>query len=164
MANSQYITGKAYWARVLPKQLHDNYNGDGKEWSLDVSLDEANVQKLTSLGLAPKIKNKGDDRGQFITFSRSELKKSGPKKGQENTPIAILDADGDDWDDRSIGNGSVVGVDFNVFQTEWKNKKFLKPAILAIHVLEWVEYKTEQRETGRRKADNTQETWEGDVV
>lgn len=161
----QNITGRAYWARVLPDQLHDTYDGDAKEWSLDVSVDDKTVEKLTKLGLGSKIKNKGDDRGNFITFSRNELKAAGPKKGQPNNPIRVTTDNGETaWDDRKIGNGSFVSVDFNIFETHYKNKSFLKPAILSIDVINWVEYMTGAPQSGRRKASTQEESWDGDVV
>ncbi len=159
------VSGKAFWAKVLPDQLHDNYNRDGKQWAIDVALDKESVATLKAAGLGSKIKNKSDDRGPFITFTRNELKKGGPKAGQPNTTIPIVTSDDEPYEGGRIGNGSLVTVEFNVFTVNLPNNKgtSLKPAILKIVVHELVEYVPQEREqssfkTQPRKAG--EETWE----
>lgn len=136
------ITGKAYWARIQPDQLHDNYNEDGQEWTIDVSVDEATKAKLEKVGLGPKIKNKGTEAGDFIHFSRNENKK---KTGEPNKPIQLS---GVVDESVRIGNGSVVDVTFFVNTSPgFKGKPPTKRAdILEVVVKDLVVYVPPKKE------------------
>ena len=60
------ISGKAYWASVTSPNT--TFDADGT-WSIDVcNLDEANKAIAEKDGLT--IKNKGDDRGDFVNINR----------------------------------------------------------------------------------------------
>lgn len=171
LPNKMTIVGRAYWAKL--SEWVQNMNGD-KERSLDVSLDSATVETLKQAGLGGKIKDKGGDRGPFITFTRNEIKKGGAKAGEPNSPIPVLDASGFDLDPSiKIGNGSLVEVTFNIFEVPNFKKPgtHLKPVILGVKILNLVEYSgqgnkdTQVRDTApRRKVKNTEESWDGDVV
>ena len=59
------ITGTAYWAAIT--NPNTTFDSDGI-WSIDVAnLDKKNLEMVKKDGLA--IKNKGDDRGDFVTGS-----------------------------------------------------------------------------------------------
>jgi hypothetical protein len=112
-----YITGKAYWTKVF--QLVDNYSRDGKEWTFDFTPDAEGMRVIQELGIEHKIKNKDDERGDFIQFRQREKRSSGEK----NFPITVVDARNRLWDPKiddtgkvtnPIGNGSTVEVKFKV--------------------------------------------------
>lgn len=109
------------------------YKNQYNEWSLDVAVDDGTRQALVKAGLGDKIKNKGDDRGDFITFKRRELKKDGtPAK-----PIEIVDRKGQPWGNERIGNGSVVNVQFAVNDGPDDSKR---AGIIKLQVWEHVPY------------------------
>ena len=58
-------------------------------------LNPAQVARLKELGIS--LKNKGDDRGDFV-------------KVASKFPIAMLDSDGNDLSETAIGNGSKAAV------------------------------------------------------
>ena len=61
------INGKAYWASITSPNT--TFDSDGV-WTIDVgNLDEKNKKILESDGLV--VKNKGDDREDFITIKRN---------------------------------------------------------------------------------------------
>jgi hypothetical protein len=130
------IKGIAYWARVTGEPTrNEQYPDNPRAWSIDVTLDKETVAVLKEKGLFPKIKNKGDDRGQFITFKRKEFKKDGVTRNQ---PIKIVDHHGNPWKSNVlIGNGSVVNVSFNIYEDR---RGQANPAILAIQVWDHVPY------------------------
>lgn len=145
MANNVYkIQGKAFWCKVL-KDPVDNYQKDGKEWTVDVAVDSATAATLADLGLGSKIKNKSDDRGNFITFRRRDVKRSGDKAGQANQPISVYKPDGrTPWErDMDIGNGTVVEVKFSInsYPHKISKKPVTQANILSMNVLEHVQYK-----------------------
>jgi hypothetical protein len=125
------LKGKAFWAKIVggPQLAFDKVT---KEWSVDVSLDAEGVKQAADLGISSKVKNKGDDRGNFITFKRREKKTD----GTPNQAIRIYDHHGQPWKGGLIGNGSEVNVKFNVY--EGRNGK--RPVILALQVWNHVPY------------------------
>ena len=70
------ISGKAYWASVTSPNT--TFDADGT-WSIDVcNLDEANKAIAEKDGLT--IKNKSDDRGDFVNIKRHVKRKDGNMK------------------------------------------------------------------------------------
>jgi hypothetical protein len=107
------------------------YENKFKEWSIDVYVDDDTAAKLEAEGLGPKLKDKGN--GKYITFKRKELKFD----GTPNQPIRIVDHNGQPWDNRKIGNGSVVNVNF--VTNEFKPKQF-SANILSLQVWDYVPF------------------------
>lgn len=147
--NIKQISGTSFWCQLLGEPVL-NYNKDGKEWSIDVGQLSEDTQKiLIKLGLGPKIKNKGDDRGAFITFKRNSVKKGGPKAGEANKPIKIVGPDGKtEWDPAiKIGNGSEVRVRFSVNEVVGgpAKKKFIRGDILSMQVWKHVPFVAVER-------------------
>ena len=128
-----YIRGKGYWMKVLGDPV-DNYAKDGKEWVFDLTPDADGMKLLKKLGLSDRIKNKDDERGDFITFKQRAVKLS----GEPNRPINVVDAEGKAWPSHEkLGNGTDVDVKFNIRPYPGK-RDGLYPQ--AIRVLEAVEY------------------------
>jgi hypothetical protein len=110
-----YLRGKLHWTKVLGDPV-DNYGKDGKEWVFDLALDADGVKQVKSIKVNGKpaltIKNKGDDRGDFVTFKQKyrEL-----PNGKFTTAPKVADATGTAWDQNTkIGNGSDADVKFEV--------------------------------------------------
>ena len=116
------ISGKAFWTKLNRK---DEYSD---KYQLDVGdLSEKSKEVLTSHGV--KLKNKNDDRGEFITARTQYL-------------VSVIDSDKQVIDsDTLIGNGSSVRVkvDFNKthpFVEKYGTSMYLKK----VQVTELVEY------------------------
>lgn len=105
-----YLRGKLHWAKILGNP-QPNYLKDANEWTMDLSLDKDGVAQVKKLQLGGRVKDKKDDRGQFISFKQRELRKDGsPAK-----PITVIDSSGKPWDQsEKIGNGTVADVKFEV--------------------------------------------------
>lgn len=134
---SHYITGKAYWAKILGKPV-PNYSNDGYEWTMDLSLDDKAKEMINQLGISDRIRNKGDARGDFISFKQRETRADGSK----NEPIRVVNAKNQPWDhNNKIGNDSLVDVKFNV-KDYGKGKK---PGVYiqAVRVLDHIPYVTQ---------------------
>lgn len=103
------IRGKTSFAKVLEDQLALNYGKDGREWSFDLVLDKAGEKDAKTFGISEKIKRKDNyvNGAAYIRFKRDEYQKDGETP---NKPIEIVDILGRPWDDRRIGNESVVDV------------------------------------------------------
>ena len=99
------INGTAYWASVtIP---NTTYNEDG-EWKIDVcNLSESTVANLIADGLEDRIKNKDDERGDFISLKR-QVKNQ--RTGQANSAPDVMDAQKRPLVNTLVGNGSIVNV------------------------------------------------------
>lgn len=105
-----------------------------------MSLDKAGVTLMKELGIGNKVKNKGDERGDFIQFKQKAIRAD----GTPNRPITVVDARNRPWDPKivngevtnKIGNKSLVEVKFNV--VEYKTTTGVYPQ--AIRILELVPY------------------------
>jgi len=149
------IRGKAKWAKVIGDPVW-GYESKFKEWSIDVYVDEATVEKLKAEGLGSKIKDKGN--GPYISFKRKEFKTdlvTGEQK--PNQPIRIVDHRGEPWDNRvKIGNGSTVHVNFAINEYG-KNQKAAN--ILSLQVWDLVKY-----EGGEFPVKEEDDNWEKDAA
>jgi len=122
------INGTAHWASITsPNTTFE------PTWQIDVSLDKANKAKVVADGL--KVKNKGDDRGDFVSLKRRTHRKDG-KDNQAPTlidkkkrPLNVL-----------VGNGSIVNVKYAVFEYNNQFGSGIGADLKAVQVLELVEY------------------------
>lgn len=150
------IQGTAFWAKVVgPAQ--PGYDKTQKEWSIDVAISKEVKEQLVKEGLKAKIKNKGDDRGDFISFKRKEIRADGtPSK-----PIRIVDGEKRDWDQKVlIGNGSTVNVSFMVNDYTYNGAAGKKPGLIAIQVVKLVPYEGGDHEDFATYDETGTETWE----
>lgn len=162
--DAKVITGKAYWFKVLGKPV-PNYNKDGFEWVFDVSLDAETLKVLKEQGLGPKIKNKGDDRGDFIQFKRNSEKRNGPDKGKANDPIRVIGPDGKTvWDNAvKVGNGSTIRVKYVLNDTvdQRTKAKGRRADVLSVQIWELVPYVAPERQEfdGNPEAQKEPKDW-----
>ena len=150
------IQGKAYWAKIIGAP-QGGFDKSVLEWSMDLAIDAETRKKLEAEGLKSKIKNKGDDRGDFIQFKRKAVKSDGTSA----KPIRVVGPGGknDLWDDRKIGNGSKVNVSMVINDTEYGGKKFKKPGIIAVQVIDYVPYEGGDYEEFPEYDDAGTEQW-----
>ena len=129
------ISGTAYWAKVHQPH-YDQYNEQGI-FSIDVTVDAKTKKQLQDLGLGPRIKNKGDERNDFITIKRKYTRKDGTKNSaprvvdSKRTPVSP---------DILIGNGSLVNVAFDTYDYDIKGNKGVGSSLKAVQVTKLVEY------------------------
>ena len=149
------IQGKAYYAKVLGAPAW-GYKKQHKEWSLDVTIDAPTKARLLEAGMSKGvIKNKDDDRGDFITFKRRELKKD----GTPGKRIEVVNKKGQEWDQKAlIGNGSVVNCKIALNEYEGETK----PGLIKLQVVEHVEYEGrggDDEDLPTYNEDGTVEDW-----
>lgn len=131
IANIHYFTGQLHWAKVLGDPV-PNYNRDGNEWTFDFTPDDLDAVKAIE-PLAKKIKNKGDERGDFIQLKQKETTST----GKRNRPITVVDARNRPWNPAvKLGNKTLAEVKIDI--VPYKTTTGVYP--LAIRVLELVPY------------------------
>lgn len=102
-----------FWASLYSKNKQSN------KFQVDLSdLNPAQVEKLEDMGLSPR--NKGDDKGDFIT-------------AKSNYEIRAYDKNGDEITETSVGNGSKATVTFGYY--DWKTPAGKKGRSLSIKKL-----------------------------
>ena len=129
------ISGTAYWAKVHQPHF-DQYNEQGI-FSIDVTVDAKTKKQLQDLGLGPRIKNKGDERNDFVTIKRKYTRKDGTKNSaprvvdSKKTPISPDDL---------IGNGSKVNVAFDTYDYNVGGNQGVGSSLKAVQVIKLIEY------------------------
>ena len=123
------LSGKAYWAAISnPNTTFEPV------WQIDLALDSKAKKEAIDLGLT--VKNKSDDRGDFVTIKRKVKNKS----GNENSPPMLKDSEKRDIRGTLVGNGSDVNVLFKVYDWEYAGKKGKGSDLQAVQVTNLVEY------------------------
>lgn len=156
------IKGIGYFCRISGKPHKTKYS-DG-EWSFDLSINETTKKELLMAGMKPSfIKNKGDQKGDFLTFRRKSTKAD----GSEGKPFDVRDHKNEPWDPKVlIGNGSTLNVVVSLNErTGQKGQGYLAPSAIAIQVWDLVPF--ERGPTFKNRDDGyeppvktgTQESW-----
>lgn len=137
---TEFFTGEIMWCKVLGPPV-DNFNKDGKEWTIELILNDASKAILKKHKLTDRIKEK--DYGDVIILKQSATPWP---DGKERDPIRVYDANDVDWDrDVKIGNKSVVDVKVSIVDNGKGRFKGVYPQ--AIRVRDHVAY--ESSEFGR---------------
>jgi hypothetical protein len=132
------ISGTAYWAAIT--NPNTTFDSDGV-WSVDVAnLDKKALDSIKNDGLS--IKNKGDDRGDFITIKRKVRRKD----GSLNRAPDLVDGQKRTMTNTLIGNGSKVNVHYTTYEWEFKGRPGVSADLRAVQVTELVPYNTEADE------------------
>lgn len=164
------IKGKTTWCSILGKGKpgFDKDDPMQTEWSFDLSLTPETKKILTDLGLKSKIKNKGDDRGDFFQFKKKcWYKDRETGKFEHAKPINVVDGQKKPWDQtKLIGNGSTLNVSFTVKDETYGSKPYKKILIGGVQVWEHVPYEgrldfpTNNSGFDTSEDAKTEETWD----
>lgn len=131
------ISGKSFWfvATGAPKASIVN---PVPQWSFDLSINDETKDKLLAVGMTENyLRDKGDERGTFVTFTRSSVKKD----GSPGAPFRIVDAQDKPWPkNKLVGNGSELNVVITLNERTFRGKTFQKPSAIAIQVWNHVPY------------------------
>ena len=102
------LSGKSFWAKLETPM--NNFDPSKPQWSIDVcQLDSANKKIAQDQGMT--LKNKSDDRGDYVTIKRNASKAN----GSPNSKPRLIDGDLNSMEGVLIGNGSDVHVSFKTF-------------------------------------------------
>lgn len=125
------IQGTAYWASIT--QPNTKFE---PTWCIDVANLDAKAKKILKAdGLADKIKNLGDDRGDFIKITQKVEKRN----GDIFEPPKVVDGMKRPFTDL-VGNGSKVAVKYLVREWEYAGKSGTTADLKAVQVLEHIAY------------------------
>lgn len=140
---SLLIQGKAFYARIVGSPHANKFKEGINQWSFDLSVDEVEADKLLKAGMKKSyLRNKGDERGTFISFSR-DATKADKSPGK---PYHIVDAQNRDWDQNTlIGNGSVLNVAITLNERTFRGDRFLKPGCVAVQIWTLVPYQNKSQ-------------------
>ena len=126
------VKGNAYWASITSPNT--TFDSDGV-WSIDVgNLDKKNIEIAKADGL--DIKNKGDDRGDFVTVKRKFRRKD----GNMNKAPEVVDAQKRNMIGTLIGNGSGVNVLYSTYEWEFKGRSGTSADLRAVQVTNLIPY------------------------
>jgi hypothetical protein len=128
---NRIISGTAYWASIVSP----NTTFDPHRWEINVcNLSDETRAMVEEDGLP--IKNKGDDRGDFVTIKRNLTRKDG---GTNDAP-KVVDSNNSPMHNTLIGNGSLVNVKYRPYSWSYSNRKGVSADLMAVQVVDLVEY------------------------
>ena len=128
---NRIISGTAYWASIVSP----NTTFDPHRWEINVcNLSDETKAMVEEDGLS--IKNKGDDRGDFVTIKRNLTRKDG---GTNDAP-KVVDSNNSPMHNTLIGNGSLVNVKYRPYSWSYGNRKGVSADLMAVQVVDLVEY------------------------
>lgn len=108
-----YFTGPCKWAKVYKSQLDPKY----KRWSIDVYLDNKNLDDYKRSGMQLEVRE--DEDGKFVRFSRASVKIINKEVVEFDPPEVVrVSEEGNSPFNDPIGNGSIVVVKVAVFDTQ----------------------------------------------
>lgn len=120
------VKGTACWAHVVkPNTKFDPV------YSIDVIVGKEEAEVLELSGLTVKE----DDRGLVCVFRRKAFKKDGSPANQPS----VVDAKRHPYNG-TVGNGSLVNVQYRVYDWTFGNKKGTSADLIAVQVLTLNEY------------------------
>ena len=128
------ISGEAYWAHVMTPNT--KFNPDG-EWTVEIcNLDTTNKKIAEADGLT--LKNKGDERGDFVTLKQYARTQEGTFR-----PMKVTDSQRNPFPtDKRVGNGSKVNASY--FPKPYDQfGGGVKGYLQGVQVLDLVEYNTD---------------------
>ena len=132
------ISGIAYWAAIT--NPNTTFDSDGV-WSVDIcNLDEKSLATVKNDGLI--LKNKGDERGDFVSVKRKVRRKD----GSLNRAPDLVDGQKRTMSHTRIGNGSEVNVHYNTYEWEFKGRQGVSADLRAVQVTKLIPYNTEADE------------------
>jgi|TARA_R100001530_G_C4320355_1_gene155533 hypothetical protein len=124
-----FLTGKCHYACIIePNTKFDPV------WSIQIEVDDDNRPTIEDAGLP--INNKGDDRNDFVTIKRKVMRKDGTSR----RPPIVKDSQNNLWNDKLIGNGSVVNVKAVPFEWDYAGKTGVSADLAAVQVVDLIEY------------------------
>jgi hypothetical protein len=132
-----YLTGKCYWAAVVePNSTFE------PAWQVDLCLDADTKALVEGAGL--NVRNKEDERGEFVTLKRKVQGKNGPRTAptvvdSQNNPWVVEDEEGNS-EYKLIGNGSVVTVKALPFEWNYAGKAGTSADLAGVQVVELIAY------------------------
>jgi hypothetical protein len=141
------LTGLSYWAKVFEDNrdltgFEDALKDIGGQTTIDMDLDDANLEKLKKSKSMKRGKDSPDNDGLTrVRFTRKWTEQYG---GGAPT---VVKADGSVWDydeDGPIGNGSTVEVTLSVYDTS--RKAIVGTRIEKVKVLEHLEYNPDEED------------------
>lgn len=130
------LKGKAYWAKL--DRASNMFDTNKPRWSIDLALDKKSADEVTEKGIP--IKNKGDERGDFVTLTKDKFLND----GKELPKPRLIDAKKNDISGTLIGNGSIVKVAYYPYKWNYSlgntERNGVKGILQGVQVIDLVEY------------------------
>ena len=159
MAKARLVTVNAIaeWAKVFEQNRDmEGYGGKYKDFNgactIDLIMDDDNVNKLQAAGCSKQPKPDPEGRGKRMRFER---KFDTGYDWSSGAPL-VTKLDGSPWsldDDGLIGNGSLVEVDITIYDTQYGNSGSRLDRVMVTDHVAYNTQKTEVSHDGQGNAE-----------
>lgn len=107
--NIVYLRGTSLWSNLTEADKYDNYG-------TNLVLDDESLAIFRNLKTKAKTKIDEKTNKQYVKLNRKKYRTDKDGVRSENTPVKIVDKDGNDHED-NIGNGSTIVCKCIVYDT-----------------------------------------------
>ncbi len=125
------------WSKLATPE--NKFGSEETQWAIDLILSDDESRKWVRAGLATKERFMDVD-GVEVPVIKLKKDTHWKKSGEAKTPVKVVDAYGQEVDARLIGNGSIVNVQYSVREWEFQGRKGKTPELVAVQVIELVEF------------------------
>lgn len=125
----------AYWCKTGKPEK--KYASEETQWSVKLVVEPKISKAWVKKGFAQKEKTMEVDGKEHRMIQIT--KNTHRKDGKEVDPPLVVDKYGRELDPDSVGNGSVVDVQYRIFEWDMAGRSGLKPILEAVRVVDHVE-------------------------
>ena len=128
---------EAHWAKLGTKP-EKKYRSTKTQWCINAVCDLKVAKAWQKKGYATKVRMM--EILEVDTPFISLTKPTHNAKGEDNKGIKVFDKFGKNIDPDVVGNGSIVNIQYRVYDWEFEGDKGTKAELVAVQVIELVEY------------------------
>ena len=129
---------EAHWSKLgKPEKM---YRSEKTQWAINAVCDIKVAKAWQKKGYAQKVRTMeiaGEDT-PYIYLTKPTHRRS----GEDNKSIKVFDKFGNDVNPDTIGNGSTVNIQYRTYEWEFQGDKGVKAELVAVQVVDLVEYKS----------------------
>ena len=128
---------KLHWARLATPEK--KYMSEETQWSVNAQVEDKVSRKFVKDKLITKERWMDVDGEEVpvIGFRRDTHYR---KTGDDRSPVRVVDLYGQEIDASTIGNGTTANIQYSIRDWEFQGRKGKSMELLAVQVLELVEY------------------------
>ena len=128
---------EAHWAKIGKPEK--KYRSEDTQWAINAVCEPKVAKAWKNKGYSQKVRTmeiNGEDT-PYIYLTKPTHRRN----GEANKPVSVFDKFGNTIDPDTIGNGSTINIQYRTYDWEFNGDKGTKAELVAIQVVELVEYK-----------------------
>jgi hypothetical protein len=123
------------WVKCDQNNPDLGFDGDSPAWSIDVEKPSEEIKKIWAANKLGGLKTRKETGDEYLVIKR----KAAPfKNGDQKESPTVVDGHLKPLDPNLVGNGSIVNVQYNIYDWEFKGRKGKSADLSGIQVINLV--------------------------